>query len=159
MKKMMVILFALFLSFSAYAQSADVITDILETEKVTFGQASYITAVQLNLVGEKASFEESVNALYEKGFIQKRVESDSPISALELAFFYSKLWNIKGGLMFRLTKGSPRYVYKQFQADGVISLDLDPSSNISGAKALSIYTACVNKYSDFDISSVSMGAE
>ena len=28
------------------------------------------------------------------------------------------IWPINGGLMYRLTKGSPRYAFKQFQADG-----------------------------------------
>ena len=58
--------------------------------------------------------------------------------------------------MYRVTKGSPRYVFKQFQRDGIIKSTIDPSELISGSDALSIYTACVSTYSDFDMASVSM---
>ena len=54
MKKIISLVFALFLVLSAYAQSADVITDILETEEVTFGQVSYLTAVQMKVVDDSA---------------------------------------------------------------------------------------------------------
>jgi hypothetical protein len=61
--------------------------------------------------------------------------------------------------MFRLTKGSPRYAFKQFQSDGILSRKQDPADFVSGAKVLSIYTSCVKKYSGFDIKSVSMEGE
>ena len=66
MKKIVSLLFALFLVLSAYAQSADVITDILETEEITFGQVCYLTAVQMNIVEDSASYEDAVTALYER---------------------------------------------------------------------------------------------
>lgn len=159
MKKILTLLFALFLVLSAYAQSADVITEILATEEVTFGQISYLTAVQMNIIDDEASYDDAVAALYEGGYIPFVEETDSPVPAVDLAYLYSRLWNIKGGLMYRITNGAPRYAFKQFQADGVISSDLDPSSFVSGAKALSIYTSCINKYSDFDMKTVSMEAE
>ena len=159
MKKIITLFFALFLALSVYAQSADVITDILATEEVTFGQISYLTAVQMNIVNDDASYDDAVMALYESGVIPFVEEVDSPVPAVDLAYLYSKLWNIKGGLMYRITKGAPRYAFRQFQADGIISSALDPSSYVSGQKALSIYTSCVNKYSNFDMKTVSMEAE
>ena len=159
MKKIVILLTALFLSLSAYAQSADVITEILATEEVTFGQISYLTAAQMNIIDDDASYDDAVTALYEGGYIPFVEDSDSPVPAVDLAYLYSKLWNIKGGLMYRITNGAPRYAFRQFQSDGIISADLDPSSYISGAKALSIYTSCFNAYSDFDMKSVSMEAE
>ena len=159
MKKIISLVFALFLVLSAYAQSADVITDILDTEEVTFGQVGYLTAVQMKLIEEDASYEDALSVLYEKGYIPSIEDEDSPIPAVDVVYLYSKLWTIKGGLLFRLTKGSPRYAFRQFQSDGIISTDLDPSAYISGVKALSIYTACVNKYSDFNMKTVSMEAD
>lgn len=159
MKKIISIIFALFLVLSAYAQSADIITDILESEEVTFGQISYLTAVQMKIVDDSASYEDAVVALYENGYIPIIEEFDAPVPAVDLAYLYSKLWNIKGGLLYRITKGAPRYAFRQFQADGIVSADMDPSAYISGEKALSIYTACINKYSDFDMKNVSMEAE
>ena len=62
MKKILTLLFALFLALSAYAQSADVITEIPATEEVTFGQISYLTAVQMNIIDDDASYAGMVRA-------------------------------------------------------------------------------------------------
>ena len=159
MKKIISLVFALFLCLSAYAQSADVITDILETDEVTFGQVCYLTAVQMNIVDDSASYEDAVTALYEHGYIPILEEYQAPVPAVDLAYLYSKLWDVKGGLMFRLTNGSPRYAFRQIQSDGIVGADVDPAAYVSGEKALSIYTSCINKYSDFDMKNVSMEAD
>ena len=143
----------------AFTQSADVITDLLESEKVSFGQVSYLAAVQMNLLDENESYENAVKALVDNEIIPDGEEADTPIPLVDIAYIYSKLWDVKGGLMYRLTKGSPRYAFRQFQSDGIISSDADPAWLVSGAKALSIFTSCVNKYSGFDMRSVSMEVE
>ncbi len=97
--------------------------------------------------------------MYEKGIIPNSEDPQAPIPLVDIAYIYSRLWPIQGGLMFRLTKGSPRYAFKQFQSDGIINKKQEPSDFVTGAKALSIYTACVNRYSGFDMKSVSMEIE
>lgn len=143
----------------AFSQSADVITDLLESDKVSFGQVSYLAAVQMNLLDENDSYENAVKVLVDNDIIPDLEEADTPIPLVDIAYIYSKLWDVKGGLMYRLTKGSPRYAFRQFQSDGIISSDADPAWLVSGAKALSIFTSCVNKYSGFDMRSVSMEVE
>ncbi len=143
----------------AFTQSADVITDLLESDKVSFGQVSYLAAVQMNLLDENDSYENAVKVLVDNDIIPDGEEADTPIPLVDIAYIYSKLWDVKGGLMYRLTKGSPRYAFRQFQSDGIISSDADPAWLVSGAKALSIFTSCVNKYSGFDMRSVSMEVE
>lgn len=159
MKKTMLFLFILFLGLYLHAQSADVITDILESNEATFGQVCYIAAVQQQFVDDNASYDEAVQVLYENQIIPSLEDASAPIPVVDLAFIFARLWNIQGGLMFRITKGSPRYAFKQFQADGIIDSEADPAKYVTGAKALSIYTSCVNKYSGFDMKSVSMEAE
>lgn len=159
MKKPLTVLIAMFFCFATYAQSADVITDILESDTATFGQICYLAAVQQNIVKETSSYEDAVQAMYENSLIPSVEDADAPIPAVDIAYIYSKLWPISGGLMYRLTKGSPRYAFKQFQADGIISTEMEPSKFVTGAKALSIYTSCINKYSDFDMRTVSMEVE
>ena len=159
MKKKFLILFSLLLGALVYAQSADVITEILEAEQATFGQVCYLAAVQQNLVDENASYDESVQALFDNKIIPNLEDPRAPIPLVDIAYIYSRLWPVKGGVMFRLTHGSPRYTFKQFQSDGILTSRQDPSDFVSGAKALSIYTACVKKYSGFDMKSVSMESE
>ena len=156
MKRILSVLFTLLIGASVYAQSADVITELLESKQATFGQVSYLAAVQKNLINEADSYEAAVQALYENGMIPEVEDPEAPIPLIDIAFLYSRLWKIEGGLMYRITKGSPRYVFKQFQADGILNSKQDPADFVSGAKALSIYTSCVNKYSGFDMKSVSM---
>ena len=159
MKRKISVLFSLLLGISLYAQSADVITELLESKQATFGQVCYLAAVQKNFVAENATYEEAVQSMFENGLIPESEDALAPIPLVDIAYIYSHLWPVEGGLMFRLTKGSPRYAFKQFQSDGILSRKQEPSDFVSGAKALSIYTACVKKYSDFDIKSVSMESE
>lgn len=159
MKKILSVLYAFFMMITIYAQSADVITEMLDADEATFGQVCYIAAVQMNLIDENDSLETAVKTLYEKEIIPTLVDAAAPVPAVDVAFIYSRLWKIKGGLMYRLTKGAPRYAFRQFKSDGIIDQNLDPAAIISGADALSIYTSCVNQYSGFNMRNVSMEEE
>lgn len=159
MKKIISILFTLIFSFAAFAQSADVITDILESKEATYGQVCYLLATQQQLILDDATYVYAVEALYENGQIPELYGEDDSITAIDAAFLFSRMWDIKGGFMYRLTKGSPRYVFRQFQADGVIGSSVQPKDSISGSDILSMYTSCLRKYGDFDITEISMGDE
>lgn len=157
MKKIISILFISFLVLSVYAQSADVITDILDAKEVTYGQVCYLSAVHHNLIEETSSYDEAVKVLFNEQQIPSLYDSDEVIPLINVAYIFSYMWDIKGGLMYRITGGAPRYVFKQFQADGIIASSVEPKNHISGADALSMYTACVRKYGNYDITAVSMG--
>ena len=159
MKKILSVVIGLLLSAAVYSQSADVITQMLETDKATFGQVCYLAGVQKNLINENDSYETAVQVLFENNIIPEHENPDAPIPLVDIAYIYSRLWTVEGGLMFRLTKGSPRYAFKQFQADGILSSRQEPTDFVSGAKALSIYTSCVNRYSDFNMKAVSMESD
>lgn len=158
MKKYLSILLFLFLGIGAYAQSANVITEILNSPAATFGQVCYLSAVHQNLIDEGASYEDAVSALYQNNQISQIIDVEKNISIIDAAHIYSFMWNVNGGLMYRLTKGSPRYVFRQFQADGIIPSDVEPASLLSGSGALSLYTSCLRRYGDFDVAAVDMGA-
>ena len=159
MKKAISVIFSCLFACVIYAQSADVITDMLESSEVTYGHVCYISALQQGLINENTSLDDAIKVSYDKGIIDELVTADTAISAADLAYIYSKLWNVKGGLMFLITKGSPRYAFKQFQADGVIPRTIDPSYHISGAEALSIYTSCRSKYGNFSLKDADMEIE
>lgn len=152
MKKIITLFLALFLLGAAYSQSADVVTEMLNSPEVTYGQVCYLSAVHQGLVSENATYDESIKVLYEKGQIPQDVDKTSPVVMANLSFIYAQMWNVQGGLMYRLTKGSPRYAFKQLKADGVISSSADPSTVASGADALSIYTSCAMLYGGMKLS-------
>ncbi len=147
MKRIISALFILFIGSLAFAQSADVVTEILDAEEATYGQVCYLSAIHQGLISDDASYEDAVNVLLEKGQIPEDVGSYDSVYMANLAFIYAQIWpGIKGGLMYRITKGSPRYAFKKFKTDGVISDKADPNDLVSGREALNILTACMMAY-------------
>lgn len=157
MKRLNLLLFLILIAFPLSAQSADKITEILESnQSATFGQVCYLSAVQQGLIDEQAEYEDAIQVLFNAQQISELKAPEETINYQQAVHIFSKLWDIKGGLMYKITKGSPRYAFKQFQTDGVISKTADPSSKITGPAVLTMYTKCIKKYGNFDISSVSM---
>lgn len=152
MKKVLSFLFTVCLAVSVYAQSADVITEILESPKVTFGQVCYLSAVSQGLVEEDASYDDSINALYELGQIPQKCFDTQEVPMANLAFIFAQAWNVKGGIMYTITHGSPRYAFKQLKRDGIIATNIDPSKIVSGWEALSIFTNCSFVYGKMELS-------
>ena len=151
----------MFLTFAIYAQSADVTTQILETDEVTFGQVCYLSAVQQGLIYDEASYSDAINVLVQNGQIPETavMEEDNPIPVVNIAFVLSEMFDVKGGVMYRLTKGSPRYAFKQLKTDGIIPSNASPSDTVDGMTLLNMFTKCLNVYTDYDISAVSMENE
>jgi len=152
MKKVLSLLFVLFLAGTVYAQSADVITEILQSEEVTFGQVCYLSAVYQGFVEDDATYEEAINALYEVNQIPERYYESIAVPMANLAFIYAQMWDVKGGIMFKITKGSPRYAFRQLKFDGIIADNIEPAKIVSGWEALNIYTSCDFKYGKQEIS-------
>lgn len=159
MKKLVSLLLGLFCTFAIWGQSADEITKILESENATYSQVCYLSAVHQGFVDDDATYEESYQALVDNELIINVEDINQNIPLGEVAFIFSKMWNVDGGIMYRITKGNHRYSFKQFQSDGILSLTDEPSDFVSGVKILQIYTSCVSKYSDFNLNSVSMESE
>ena len=71
MKRKLSLFLVLLLGISLYAQSADVITDLLEADKATFGQVCYLAGVQQNLIDDSSSYENAVSVMQEKGLFRR----------------------------------------------------------------------------------------
>ena len=148
MKKIFLIVLGLFISISAYSQSQDVITEILESSEATFGQVCYISAVMQSLVSDDSSYDDAVQAVYENEQLPYITESSQPLPLIDAAYLFSFMWDIKGGLMYKITNGAPRYVFKQFQADKIIPYDAEPNQIVSGIEIMRMFTSCEKKYGD-----------
>lgn len=147
MKKLISIVTFLFLAITAYSQSAEKITDILNSAEINYGQACYLSAIHQNLITEDSSYENAVQVLFDNKQLPELTPCYNPITAANLAFIYLNCWpNLKGSFMYRLTKGSPRYAYKQLKADGIFDDYTDPTTVFSGEEALMILTACMIEY-------------
>ncbi len=164
MKRIISILFISLFAVVVFAQSAEKMDKILETEKVTFGQISYLSAVHQDLIEDDASFEDAVSALVFAGQLQEGTDPDAVIPLNKIASLYFKMWpSVKGGLMCRITKKAPRYAFKQLKEDGVISQNSDPGDYLSGFEALYTLSSCMSFYAavqeKMDLDDVGMGNE
>ena len=146
LKKFFCLVFIFFSSFFIYSQSSEFVTKLLETEKATYGQVSYLIAVYQGFVPESASNIDAMNALYQEKQLLDRFEPNEPITYKDLSFFLVRIWDVKGGLMFRITNGAPRYAFNQLKNDGVIPLKIDPNFYPSGIDVLNMYTVGDLKY-------------
>lgn len=147
MIKKMIILAAVFLSaLAAHAQTAGFVTEMLAAYNADYGQVSYLSAVYQGFVDETASYDEAFAALKKAGQLPAAVNKTDTVTMSGLSYMMAELWPVKGGLMFRVTKGASRYAFRQFKADGIIPVDADPSEKVSGTDVLTMYTACQNKY-------------
>ena len=144
-------MFFVFGTFFCFAQSNEKISEILESTQVTYGQICYISASAQGFIEDDASYQDAVQALYDNNQIKSMIYEEELIPLVNVAFVFSQIWSVKGGLMYKLTKGSPRYVFKQLKSDGIIEKTKDPTAIISGKEALSLYTTCASFYGNESI--------
>jgi|SRR5574344_979787 hypothetical protein len=132
-------------ALAANAQSADKVTEMIKTDKATWGQVCYFTSTYLGLVSENATADESIQALTKAGIIKSTPKADAPIPLNQIAYIYAKTWKIGGSLLLKLFP-SPRYALKQLKADGLIPSSADPAKIYTGHQALDLFTSCMSKY-------------
>ena len=146
MKKIYLLLLFMFFSPFLFAQSSDVVSELIASKKATFGHACYISAVYQNIVDENESQTIAVNAIYEQDILPPNADANVPIPFGQLARIFCNMWNVKGGLLYRATDKSPRYALRQLKRDGVIDEDIDPNSIPTGRELLNIFTLGEIKY-------------
>ena len=142
MKKIILLLLISASLFCGYAQSAQKLTEVLSIENVTYGTASWFLAAQTGLIDDTKSEKEAFDVLSEDGWFNKiDAEADSKISLKNFAYLCTRAFNIKGGLMFRLTD-APRYAARELKAMKIISNDADVNASITGRQMINILTGC-----------------
>ena len=146
MKKMFILPAVFALSLAAYAQRADFVTRLIGADTVTYGEVCYLSAVHQGFVDENASYEAALRSLVQRGQVVPSIDVNGAVPLQELSRLMAKMWDIKGGLMYRATKRSARYAFRQFKVDGVLSATADPSEKASGSDVLNMYTACLRTY-------------
>jgi len=148
MKKSFILPVVLVLSMAAYAQRADFVSELIVTDKVSYGAVCYLSAVYQGFVNENVSYADALRVLVARGQAAPGADVKDSVTFAELSRLMAKMWHIKGGLMYRATKASARYAFRQFKADGIIPERIDPSKKASGIDVLNMYTVCLRKYGE-----------
>ncbi len=121
--------------------------DILNSETVTYGQASYLAASCLGLVSDYASDEDAVDALIENGIVKAKHMGNSD-AAIPLANFCNiccGAWYIVDSVGYSTFK-SPYYAWKEMKAFKYIPAQYTKEKLITGAEALNIVTRCLEHH-------------
>ena len=140
MKHTLCITVAVFLiAAAAFGQAAEKIDKILETERATFGHAAYLIQTALNDGSDGLDFETAFDRFKSEheNLIRDSVTSEDAIPVKTYAFLLMKLFDIKGGMMYRIYP-CPRYAYRDLQYLGVIQDKKNPDAVMSGASLLQI---------------------
>lgn len=147
MKKISFLFFLItgLLCTTTFAQSADSVTDVIETEEITYGQAAYYSTVVLEICKDTVPYNESLGILKEKGAIRIGINDYEKIPMKDLCKILYFTWDIKGSLMLSTTK-NPRYILKQLKADGIVPGNMDPGYVPTGHEFLNILTGCLEQY-------------
>lgn len=146
MKKRILLIALLLVVFAAAAsaQSADALTKMIDAKNATVGETAYFLAVYLDAVPESCSEAAAVSALQDKGVCNDDLTADTFLTYRTFAGMLMRTWNVKGGLMYSLTK-SDRYALRELQAMGIISSAVDPSAVVSGFDALAALNSCMTQ--------------
>lgn len=137
MKKLILSIIATFFLANAFAQSSQKISEILEKEEISKGQASYFACVYKNLVDELASEDDAFNVLQEKSLFKLDEKSDEKISLSKACFLISETAEMKGGVFYSIFHSS-RYSLREFKALGIVPQNAEPNQTISGSEFIAI---------------------
>ena len=97
MKKLFlsVIFFTLF--FCLHAQSAQKITELISTQKASYGNASWLIALQAGLAQDDVSEEAALQLLKENAWLPEETKIDDEIKLQDFALLCTRAFDIKGG--------------------------------------------------------------
>lgn len=147
MKKRILVIATLLLLCAAVvsAQSADVLTRMIESDQSTVGDTAYFLAVYRGSVSENATAAEAVRALQSEGVCAEDLTADGILTYRVFSGLIMRAFDVKGGFMYSLTK-SDRYAFRELQAKGFISAGVDPLDVISGYEALAVINDCLSAF-------------
>ena len=137
MKK--ILIFTLFSIFSAgiFAQSNDIIDDILKQDYLSCGNGSYLVLTAGNLIADSATVEDALSFSKKQGWISEKISAADKMSLGQYSLAVMKTFKISGGMLYTLFP-SARYASRELGYLGYISRDSGSYRNLNGNEAISI---------------------
>ncbi len=133
------IVFLVFISsvFQLYAQSAEIIDNIIESQGISYGEASYLAALGTGLADDEADIQTAFTIMSSRDFNKNSKTADQPATLGEFAYLLMESLEIKGGLMYSLFP-SPRYAVRELVYLGIIDFEAHPGNKLRGTDALNM---------------------
>ena len=133
------LLFFLLPALGIFAQTAEELDRLLETEAAGAGTAARFILGSAGLLPKDLSGDDAEKAAVlmarEQGWLRETVAEH--ISLKETAFLVMNAFGLKGGVLYSLAR-NPRYAYRELLYHGLIQGRADPDFTVSGPRLLQI---------------------
>ncbi len=127
--------FIVLLSGNVFAQSNDIVDELLLEEEATFGKTVYLVLVASSIIADESSIDNAVTALQEQEWKIETRGKNEPIKLGELSLVLMKSLEINGGLMYKITSNA-RYACRELSYLGLVIGNSSPYRTLSGEEAL-----------------------
>lgn len=145
MKKEVLMLFVfLFSAFFAFSQSSEKISELINAEKLTKGQAAYLAASYMDLMQDDADENEAFEVLKELKLFKANEKPEEAIRLNQVSQIYMKACGLRGGIMYSITK-SRRYAFNELKAKGLLPALVTSSMYISGMDGVNLLNDCITR--------------
>ena len=135
-------------TFSVFSQSAEKLSDVLASEKVTLGQLSYLAGTCGLGLPDETDYSTAFEKIKEQNLLPKSVIKDASegdvATISQAAYLFMKSTNLSGGVMYKLTNAK-RYAFKEVKARGILPPNADPNSTLDGHDAFAILNGCLSQ--------------
>ena len=148
MKRILLFFVFAFVSLTVVsAQSARIVTDIIESEHISYSQAAYLCALQSEIASEDISLEDVHSKIQNEFYGSERYRATDELNYSNAAYLLAKTYNVKKSLLYIIVP-SPRYAFKMLQSEGIIDVSKDPLQKVSGHDFLFMFSNCMDKYGE-----------
>lgn len=149
MKKLFFIAFVpLICALQLYAQSSERMSEMIATEKATYGQVCYFVGTSIGIVADDDSLEEAFFIYKHSGLIKDGIKAEDPIPLKNIALIFMHTWQIEPSLAYKCFKNA-RYAFRSLKAQSIIPSGADPSKISTGHEVLYMMTDCVMRFNAY----------
>jgi len=137
-------IFLSFLVIEGFSQSAEKVSEILFSEKVTLGQISYLAGTCGLDFQEETDYTTAFEQIKQLNLLPKDSAVNDFAKMDQVAYLFMKSTKMSGGLFYKLL-GTKRYAFKEIKAKGIIPQNIDPGAEINGHDAFAILNGCLSE--------------
>jgi hypothetical protein len=121
----------------AAAQSNSILDQMLESTRLSYGQAAYLALTASQRIPDSAETSQAAEALSGTGWKVRPRGADDPVTLGEYSFLLMRAFELKGGLFYRMIPG-PRYAARELAYLRFIRGSGSPYRTLSGEEALGV---------------------
>lgn len=140
-KYISVLLFIFAFQMIAVSQNFNRLSQLISTDEISYAQAAYIAAIYTGDATENTDEKTAFEVLKQKGFVPEKINMDSKITIAELCSLFAKVTDVRGGIMFMISKKSPHYAFREFVVKKYIPQGLNPSAKVRGSDAIGLFNS------------------